>query len=211
MGLSGKARDFNWHNAMGFWAAVPLVVLTATAAVMSYSWANDLLYRAAGEKPPAARRAEAPRPAGKPAPLNLDGVEALWQKAEAADKDWRTITMRMAGPRVSFQVDAGSGGQPQLRQTLVFARSGEMLERETFDSLTAGRRARSWARFLHTGEALGLAGQTIAGAASMVGVVLVWTGLALALRRFAAWRKRSYSVVVPPTRTGAHDRTLTAA
>ena len=45
-------------------------------------------------------------------------------------------------------------------------------------------------RFAHTGEVLGLPGQTIAGIASAGAVVLVYTGLALALRRFVAWRRR---------------------
>jgi uncharacterized iron-regulated membrane protein len=42
--LRGKARDWNWHNVIGFWSSGVLVVLTLTAAVMSYPWANDLLY-----------------------------------------------------------------------------------------------------------------------------------------------------------------------
>src|ERR1700754_893486 len=29
-GLSGKARDFNWHNVIGFWSAPVLIVLTMT-------------------------------------------------------------------------------------------------------------------------------------------------------------------------------------
>jgi uncharacterized iron-regulated membrane protein len=41
-------------------------------------------------------------------------------------------------------------------------------------------------RFLHTGEALGLAGQTVAGVVSLTSVVMVWTGLALAYRRLIA-------------------------
>jgi uncharacterized iron-regulated membrane protein len=68
--------------------------------------------------------------------------------------------------------------------------SGDVVRIEAFDEQSAGRRLRSFLRFAHTGEYFGLAGQTIAGIASLGGVVLVWTGLALALRRFAAWRKR---------------------
>ena len=45
-------------------------------------------------------------------------------------------------------------------------------------------------RFAHTGEVLGIPGQTIAGAVSAGGAVLVWTGLALAWRRLRAWLKR---------------------
>ena len=29
-GLRGKARDFNWHNAIGIWSAVPLAMVVAT-------------------------------------------------------------------------------------------------------------------------------------------------------------------------------------
>jgi uncharacterized iron-regulated membrane protein len=41
-------------------------------------------------------------------------------------------------------------------------------------------------RFTHTGDVLGLTGQTVAGLVSLGGVVLVWTGLALAWHRLAA-------------------------
>jgi uncharacterized iron-regulated membrane protein len=39
-------------------------------------------------------------------------------------------------------------------------------------------------RFLHTGEALGWPGQLLAGLFSLFSVVLVYTGFALAWRRF---------------------------
>lgn len=53
-GLPGKARDFNWHNVIGFWSWGPLVLIVATGVVMSYPWASGLLYRLAGEEPPGA-------------------------------------------------------------------------------------------------------------------------------------------------------------
>ena len=82
-------------------------------------------------------------------------------------------------------------GQPQLRRTLTIDRaSGAVVKAETFGDLGPGRRARSWLRFAHTGEYYGLTGQTIAGLVSAGGAVLVYTGLALALRRLWAWRRR---------------------
>lgn len=39
-GLGGRARDFNWHNVIGIWCAPVLLILTLTAAIMSYQWAN---------------------------------------------------------------------------------------------------------------------------------------------------------------------------
>lgn len=35
-GLAGRARHFNWHNVFGFWMAVPLVFVVASATVISY-------------------------------------------------------------------------------------------------------------------------------------------------------------------------------
>jgi len=59
-----------------------------------------------------------------------------------------------------------------------------------YEAYNAGRKARTWLRFAHTGEVYGIVGQTVAGIASLGGVFLVYTGIALSLRRFAAWRRR---------------------
>jgi uncharacterized iron-regulated membrane protein len=82
--LRGKARDWNWHNVIGFWSSAVLVMLTLTAAVMSYPWANDLLYTLTGSEPP--RRAEGP--AGAVA----QGTGARGQRSEA-----RAAARRRAG------------------------------------------------------------------------------------------------------------------
>jgi uncharacterized iron-regulated membrane protein len=62
---------------------------------------------------------------------------------------------------------------------------------EAFADQSLGRRLRSISRFAHTGELLGLPGQTIAGLVTAGAVVMVWTGIALTLRRFRAWVERS--------------------
>ena len=58
---TARARDFNWHNVIGFWCAPVLIVLTATGAVMSYPWANRVLYQMAGSPLPAARGPQGPQ------------------------------------------------------------------------------------------------------------------------------------------------------
>ena len=52
-GVTGKARDFNWHNVIGIWSAVPLFFVVLTAIPMSYTWGNNLIYRMTGTEPPA--------------------------------------------------------------------------------------------------------------------------------------------------------------
>jgi uncharacterized iron-regulated membrane protein len=200
----GKARDFNWHNVIGSWCAVPLFIVVLSAMPISFGWFNALVYRAAGEAPPAkqtpARPAESrPREASS-MPANLD---ALFTRAQAHVGGWRSISLRVPSssnaPAV-LTVDAGDGGQPHLRSTLALdARTGDVVRFETFSDLTPGRRIRALMRFAHTGEVFGIAGQTVAGIVSAGGAVLVWTGLALALRRFRAWLS-----LAPSPRSGRH-------
>lgn len=199
-GLKGRARDWNWHNVIGFWCAVPLFLIVLTGVIMSYPWANDLLYRVTGNDPPARRGSGGPRraePVRQQSTPSWNGLDQLWTRVAAQSPDWRSITMRVPNsPRaaVSFTIDQGSGGRPDQRSQLTLdRRSGAVIEWEPFASYNLGRRLRSWARFTHTGEAGGFIGQTIAGIATGGGVVLVWTGLAMGVGRFRGWRQRKLS------------------
>jgi uncharacterized iron-regulated membrane protein len=111
--------------------------------------------------------------------------------AERQVPGWRTINMRVPTSDrapVVFAIDKGDGGQPQHRSTLTLERaSGSVVSYEAFSDQSLGRQLRSISRFAHTGEVLGIPGQTIAGLVTAGAVVLVWTGIALTLRRFRAW------------------------
>jgi uncharacterized iron-regulated membrane protein len=218
-GLPGKARDFNWHNVIGFWSAIPLAIVVASATVISYPWASALVYRAAGEEPPAparpagggpearggnegrgrggrgeGSRGEGARAEQAPAANAYAGLDAAWARAEQQVDGWRSITLRVpviATAPLAFTIDLGSAGQPQKRGTLTVDRATASVVRwEPFSSQSRGRQWRSLLRFAHTGEVLGLTGQTIAGLVSLGGAVLVYTGLALSFRRFVSWRRR---------------------
>jgi uncharacterized iron-regulated membrane protein len=201
-GLTGKARDFNWHNAIGIWSAAPLALVVAGAIPISYGWAGNLVYRLAGEAPPA-RSAQAPVEAPRERRTDSDGRSARSAAAHGLDgaveavvaavPGWRTLTVRLgeAGAPLVVSVDLGYAGQPQYRTTFTVDRaSSRVTTREEFAELGPGRQWRSWLRFVHTGEYYGLAGQTVAGLASAGGAVLVYTGGALGLRRYTAWRRR---------------------
>ncbi|MGI9203560.1 MAG: PepSY-associated TM helix domain-containing protein, partial [Woeseiaceae bacterium] len=177
-----QQRDFNWHHVFGIWSAVPLVIVIATASVFSFSWANDLVYTIAGEDPPSRGSRSAPvSPAvssnqsnSNPRRLPLDD---LLTTAMAKNDDWKTITLtvpKRGDDEVSFRIDTGSGRQPQYQSTLnVDAATGQTLGYETLADRSPGRQARSWIRFLHTGEALGFFGQTIAGLVSLTSLFMV--------------------------------------
>jgi uncharacterized iron-regulated membrane protein len=253
-GLRSRARDFNWHNVIGFWSFVPLAVVVASATVISYPWASNLVYRVFGEEPPprqapgggapgggaaaagggsrgeAARaegrggegaRGEGPRVEGargegasrrEGAPGGggdvLAGTGPLVAQAQGKVAGWRTITMtipKAADAPVVFNIDRGSGGQPQKRASLTLERgTGREVKWQPFAAGTRGARTRSVLRFAHTGEVLGIPGQTIAGLVSLGAAVLVWTGLWLSFRRLRSWRHRR-------ERFGAHGERRPAA
>jgi uncharacterized iron-regulated membrane protein len=92
---------------------------------------------------------------------------------------------------VSFTISRDGGTRPTQRATLTMdARTGAVKEFKRYGDNRVSQRVRSWVRPLHTGEAFGLAGQTIAALASAAGALLVWTGFALAWRRMRSWLKR---------------------
>ena len=149
-----------------------------------------------GESPPAPRpNQQAPNNA-KPVSNNIDRA---WSRAEQQVGDWRSMTLQLPSSEsapLTFNIDGGTGGQPQKRAQLVLDRAtGEVVRWEPFSTNTRGRQLRSILRFAHTGEVAGIAGQTIAGLVSLGGTVLVITGLALATRRFLAWVKRTKTAV----------------
>lgn len=199
LNMTSAARDFNWHHVFGFWAAIPLLVIIPTATVFHYSWANDLVYRLAGEAPPVrgqSAKAEVPTLTSMQVALSIND---LFSAAEKYGDDWQTLTLALPDAdsrHAVFTIDEGNGGEPQKRHTLTLDRvTGETVIWAPFASLSSGYKARRWVRFLHTGEALGIAGQTIAGLASIAAAIMVWTGLALALRRFSRWRLRKQRIV----------------
>ena len=238
-GLKGKARDFNWHNVIGFWTLPVMIVLIVSGMVISYGWASNLVYRVVGEEPPV--RGGPPGATGGPAvtvptppagakPLSYADVLAM---AGAAAPGWERLTLQLGGggARAEGARAEGAGGGDDARaegareegargeaagsaegarngrsrslraltvsvraagKTPVNANStlsldpftGAVLKAEGPADASTGRRLRSWLRYLHTGEALGLFGQIVAAIASLGGAVLVWTGLSLSWRRF---------------------------
>jgi uncharacterized iron-regulated membrane protein len=196
---TARARDFNWHNVIGFWSAPVLIVLTTTAIVMSYPWANALVYRLAGTPLPQA----ASNPAPRSAPASPSGgaisavpppevLDAAWTRAAGQLPTWKSMTLRLpsrADAPLTFSIVDNAYWNAYARSTVtVDAKRAEILRWDPYTAASRGQKLRGWIRFAHTGELGGVAAQTIAGVACLGGVFLVWTGLSLALRRLAASR-----------------------
>ena len=182
--LKGRGRDWNWHNVFGFWSAIPLLAIVTTGTVISHPWANAIVFRLAGEPlpPQGGKKKSAPIII----PENLTGLDAAFSTVKATRPDWQTIQLQLPFEKAAtFAVADSHRGRPDMRrQITVDLATSTILKTERFDDLGPGRRARTWIRWIHTGEAGGIPGQTIAGLAAAASAMLVWTGFALSWRRF---------------------------
>lgn len=208
--LTGRARDWNWHNTAGFWCAPVLIGLTLTAMPISFRWAAELTYtltgtplpasgpQSSGAPPPAAA---VPAPAAAARPASRDTMIETVQRTLPA---WQTVTFRFAHnpdaakPQpASFTVREAGTWPRTATTTLQFDPfTGTLLQRDGYGDLSPARKVRAWSRYLHTGEALGGWAQFIAAIASLGGGFLVYTGFALAWRRFFG-RMKNHSDVEP--------------
>ena len=193
-GLRSKARDFNWHNVIGVWSLVPLLIIVVSGVFIGSPRFGAIIDRVVSSTSPVTPRSAAPARKPRPAPTMAE-LDALIARAKQQDPDWRILTMQLQPtPRggALFTLDRAMGGQPQKRAELVLASNGEVMRWEPFSAQSSNRKVRGILRSAHTGEVAGVAGQTLAGLASAAAVVLAYTGIALALRRWIAWRRRRH-------------------
>lgn len=255
--VKGRARNFNWHNVTGIWIVTMLLITTTTGMIMSYQWANNLLYTLTGNTPPAPPAENQPqknngregkqRPdsgdkqsdkqvnnevkskeqnrsaeeSNKPENKSEDKLPAqpiltaenrenkdnkegkdkemsisydpLWAIAEQQMPAWKTISLRMPnkpGGPVSFTMEDGKSWNPTVRSQLTIDPvSAAVVKWEPYDQLNSGRKLRLFVKPLHTGEWFGLPTQILNFIVALGIILLVWTGFALALKRFSLWRK----------------------
>lgn len=188
-GLRGKARNFNWHNVIGFWTSLVLIILTATAAVISYQWAGNLLYTLTGNELPQQQQSPPSQQNQQQQTQNTElpaNINEIWQRAAAYAENPKSVSLRLPVTKDAvFTIDEGKYLNKFGRSTLTLnAENAEVVKWESYGDQNSARRLRSWFRFTHTGESFGLIGQFIGFLACIGGAFLVWTGFSLALRRF---------------------------
>ena len=232
--LRGRARDWNWHNVIGFWCAPVLIVLTVTGAVMSYQWANDLLYRLTGNEPPPAARDGRQAAAASALPRGPPAVTAPGRARASA---------RVRGPTASQPASPPCGRAPNSRSPAGRASSCDCRHDPAGRSRPSSRsrrrpglvrppapsspsipsppRSRSGsptppptrAQAPHvvslSPHRRGLRDRRSGHRGPGVGggAMLVWTGLSLAWRRFLGWNSRRAGPVAPCAPSGQGRRT----
>lgn len=197
-GQRGKARNFNWHNTIGFWTSLFLIIFTLTATVISYQWASNLLYTLTGNEVPAPQGGQGGQQQQQPAePFTIPAtLSAAWTRAEQQSPTWKSISLRLPANESSvFTIDEGIYWNIFGRSTLTIdTATAEVKKWDPYGERNAAVQLRSWFRFTHTGETGGIVGQIIGLIACVGGAFLVWTGFSLAFRRFGNWLKRRRNV-----------------
>lgn len=193
---TAKARDFNWHHVFAFWMLIPLIAVVGTGVVISYGWANKLVFETAGLDVPMGRgkgggmwaKSSSTGVSDKPVE-ELVSFQAIYEKARLVRDDWNSLSIIVPGNEkaksVDVLIDRGNGKQVALQQQITYSReTGDVIKEQGPDQLaTPTQTLKRYIRFLHSGEVYGIIGQTLAGLASVASLFLVWTGLALAWRR----------------------------
>nr|WP_321440483.1 PepSY-associated TM helix domain-containing protein [uncultured Hyphomonas sp.] len=192
---NAKARHYNWHHVLAAWSFVPLFLIIVSGAVFSYSWANKLVYAAFGETPGGQGRGQAAA-AASPPPELAGGVlplDPLVEQATESFGNWRRLTITLPEPDAStldVTVDWGNGTQSSKKRNLTLARDGSGLIGEPVGDVSSpALKMRRYLRFVHTGEIYGFIGQTLAGLASIAAIILVYTGISLAIRRLVRMKR----------------------
>jgi len=203
----GKARDYNWHHVFSFWALVPLLLIVSSGVIISYSWANAALYRAYGAEPPKQGgpaiigdlRKDAEMPVSGGADSKDASLQTAFNIAVNTAPNWKKVSLfvhpKAEVPLVRLIVHTGDGVLPEQMTTLLFdRRTNRITEVRHYDDSSPAERARMWVRFAHTGEQFGIIGSTIAGLATLAAAFLVYTGLALAIRRLIEHRQKKQRI-----------------
>ena len=187
---NSHARDFNWHHVMGIWSAIPLMIIVASGAWFYYDWADKLGDYIAGDAP--AINGALPSNINSSAPVPLD---TMFATAKVQRENWHSIAMNAPkedDTSIRFVIDKSKGGQPlQVAELTLSRENGQIEIWHPFENYAAERKMTNFLRYGHTGEYFGIIGQTIAGLVSLFATIMVWTGLALAYRRYVTpWLKR---------------------
>lgn len=139
------------------------------------------------------------------AQVMLDADSAV-REAVTRAPDWSALRLWWTEDGVmTLRVRFTRGIRPtewaELATNLPDASGGSKVTLRRYQDGRGGDKLLGWARWVHTGQALGHIGQAAWGLAALSILVLVWTGIALTLGRAHRWRtNRSRKDPVVPAR-----------
>jgi uncharacterized iron-regulated membrane protein len=173
---SPAPRHLSWHRRLGLCCAPVLVATSLTGILLHFDGVR------AGVGAVLGRTGEAR--------VALDADSAV-REAVARAPDWSALRLWWTDEgEMTLRVRLGRGARPtQWAELDAPSFAGTSLRR--YQDGRLGDRLLGWARWLHTGQALGWPGQALWGLGALGLLVLAWTGLTLAVLRLRRWRARA--------------------
>jgi uncharacterized iron-regulated membrane protein len=185
----GRNRDWNWHNAIGIWTSLPVIIMALTGLVVSSKPFTNFIYPGSEYVPP---KIVAPTPDAPVASPDL-----ILATINDEVPDWKSLLFYL--PRqnkdetfterpltiYAYPESLPRGGIPLRFDPF----SGELIRTESWSNLSFFKGLRMLNQTIHTGEAFGLIGQTVAFVGCLGVLVLIYTGFALSYRRFFQTKK----------------------
>ena len=201
-GLGGRARDFNWHNVIGFWSFFPLAVIVFSGAhdLVSVGRGTSFIVlratrRRSSSRPDRGRRTLGVTPRSGPTRRFRWSSCRRWPPRRAprrrnGERSRSTCPRPFTPPSWSRSTAGTAVSRRRARTCCSTGPPASWSRAPAIRPSRRGFKVRRWLRFAHTGEVYGVIGQSIAGIVSLGVAVMVWTGLAMSWRRFFGSARR---------------------
>lgn len=174
---------FDWHNAIGIFTFVFLLLLSATGVFIGFeSTARPLAFRLTGSTP---APVVSPRIKAQPGVAQITPDAAL-EIARQAIPGATPFLVPIVSPtdayvvRARFPEDLTPGGRSRV---LIDSYSGAVMQIDNSRTASAGRRVETMNRAIHTGDIFGLPSKILMSIASIMAPVQLLTGVMLWWRR----------------------------
>lgn len=118
----------------------------------------------------------------------MASLDTVFAKAAGKIPGWAAVSIRLpqkpGGPITAQVTTPGYAGKYARSQLTLDAATGAERKWEPFAEQSLGRKLRAFVVPVHTGRAGGPLGQTMALLSASAALLLIWTGFAMACRRF---------------------------
>jgi len=184
-----RRLNYDLHSVLGFWVLSIALIIALTGLVWSFPWVDRAMYWVAtggGAKPaplaPKSDRQAVTEPALQEARV-VDAVLAeATRRLPAADRFYIEFSREESAPLTIWGVEVGNGSETAAYRWsgLYFDRySGTLLATELYRDANRGQKLSLMNYSIHVGKILGLPGQLLALAGSLVVTSLPVTGFLL--------------------------------
>ena len=180
---SRKRLIHDLHIVTGFYTSAFLLVIVFTGLIMTFSWANRLLFAITGSKPVF----EQPKPLASVyqagiKPLPIGEILALQEELEKAASYTIRLPRDSAGTYTLNVLPAGAV-ETAADTYFIDQYSGKVISIQKFADKSAGQRARAFVKPIHTGSIYGWKTKIISFIVCLLSLIFPVTGVIMWLNR----------------------------